>query len=56
MVLVSIVCPIYNEEKFIENCIGSVLKQDYPKSQLEVFFVDGMSKDRTREIVLKYTR
>lgn len=51
---VSVICPIYNEEKFIENCIVSILNQDYPKDRLEVLFVDGMSTDSTRDIVKKY--
>lgn len=48
---VSIICPTYKEEKFISGCIRSIENQDYPKEDLEVFFVDGMSPDRTREII-----
>lgn len=54
--MLSVICPIYNEEKYIANCIESILLQDYPKDDLEVIFVDGMSKDRTREIVAGYTQ
>lgn len=32
-----------------------MLSQDYPKVDLEIILVDGMSKDRTREIVATYT-
>lgn len=53
---VSVVLPIYKEEKFIEKCILSILGQDYPKDRLELIFVDGMSPDRTREIVLDYSK
>lgn len=52
--LVSIVCPIYNEEKFISRCIDSIIGQDYPKDFLEVFFVDGVSCDNTRALVQEY--
>ena len=48
---VSIICPTYKEEKFISGCIRSIEAQDYPKEAMEVFFVDGMSSDRTREII-----
>ena len=48
---VSIICPTYKEEKFIGECIRSIEAQDYPKEAMEVFFVDGMSSDRTREII-----
>ena len=51
---VSIICPVYNEERFIDRCIRSILEQDYPKDSLEVLFVDGRSTDRTREIIEKY--
>lgn len=53
--IVSVICPIYNEEKYIEKCIESVLGQDYPQDRIEVLFVDGMSTDRTREIVSEYS-
>lgn len=52
--MLSVICPIYNEEKYIAACIESILIQDYPKSDLEVIFADGMSTDKTREIVAEY--
>ena len=53
--MLSVICPIFNEEKYISQCIDSILQQDYPKEDLEIIFVDGMSEDRTREIVLEYS-
>lgn len=53
--MLSVICPIYNEEKYIAKCIDSILAQDYPKDNLEVIFVDGMSTDCTREIIAEYT-
>ena len=52
--MLSVICPIYNEENRIEACILSILAQDYPKEDLEVLFVDGQSSDRTCEIIAKY--
>lgn len=52
--MLSVICPVYNEEKHIEACIESVLRQDYPKDNLEVLFVDGRSEDRTRSIISGY--
>lgn len=49
--MLSVICPIYNEEKYISQFINSILQQDFPKDNLEVLLVDGMSNDRTREIV-----
>lgn len=53
--MISVICPIYNEEKYIARCIDSILTQDFPKEEMEVLFVDGMSTDRTREIVKSYS-
>ena len=51
---ISVIIPVYNEEKYIDKCISSMLKQDYPREQMEWFFVDGMSKDRTKELLEQY--
>lgn len=48
---VSIVCPIYNEERFIVSCVNDMLLQDFPQAELEILLVDGMSTDRTRELL-----
>jgi cellulose synthase/poly-beta-1,6-N-acetylglucosamine synthase-like glycosyltransferase len=43
--------PIRNEAAFIGLSLGAVLSQDYPADRLEIIVVDGMSEDRTQEIV-----
>lgn len=53
--MLSVICPIYNEAKYIEVCLQSILLQDYPKEDLEVLFVDGMSQDLTRQIIVEYS-
>ena len=53
--MLSVICPIYNEEKYIGQCVESILAQDYPKDDLEILFVDGMSTDDTRCIVVNYS-
>lgn len=52
--MLSVICPLYNEEKYIASCIESIIRQDYPKENMEVLFMDGMSSDRTREIIAPY--
>jgi glycosyltransferase involved in cell wall biosynthesis len=54
--LVSIVIACRNEEKFIGKCLDSIMGQGYPKDKLEVLVVDGMSSDKTKEVVDEYTR
>jgi alpha-1,3-rhamnosyltransferase len=41
--LVSVVVPCYNHEKFVQECIQSVLEQDY--KNLELIIIDDGSKD-----------
>ncbi len=53
-IIVSVVMPVYNEERYIEKCIDSLLLQDYPKENMEWIFVDGCSKDRTVELIKNY--
>jgi len=54
--LVSIIIPCRNEEQFIGICLDSIAANDYPKDQLEVLVVDGMSEDGTREIIQEYAQ
>lgn len=50
----SIIMPSYNQGKFIERSILSVLNQNYPN--LEFIVIDGGSKDGTVEIIRKFER
>lgn len=51
--MVSIICPVYNESKYISKCIDALLEQDYSSEDLEILFVDGMSTDTTRITILE---
>lgn len=51
---ISVVMPVYNEEKYIQNCIDSLLLQDYPKACMEWIFVDGCSSDSTQNLISEY--
>ena len=45
---VSILVPVRNEERYIERCLYSIARQDYPRSRFEVLVIDGQS-DRPDE-------
>lgn len=50
--MISIISPVYNMEKYLEDCIKSILSQDY--ADFEVLFVNDGSSDSTLEILRKY--
>ena len=49
---ITILIPSYNEEKYIDKCLFSVVNSDYPNDLMEVFIIDGMSTDSTRSKIL----
>ena len=55
-IVASVVIPVYNEEKYIEKCILSILNQDFDKNKIEVIFIDGNSEDKTKDIILSYRK
>lgn len=50
--LVSIITTVFNGEKYLVQCIQSVLEQNYPF--IEHIFIDGASSDHTVEILEHY--
>lgn len=52
--MVSVIVPCRNEQKFIAVCLDSIIANDYPKEKLEILVVDGMSTDKTGEIIKNY--
>ena len=49
---ISIITVVFNGEKYIEDCIQSVITQDYPN--IEYIVIDGASTDQTLSILKTY--
>lgn len=45
--LFSVIVPTYNEEKYIEQCLRSILQQNTARSEFELIVSDGASTDKT---------
>lgn len=51
-IIVSIIIPCFNAEKYIKNCLDSILKTK--PLNYEIIVVDDSSKDKTRKILAQY--
>ncbi len=54
MPFVTVLIDTYNHKLFIEDAINSVLKQNFPASNMEILVVDDGSTDDTPEIVRQF--
>jgi cellulose synthase/poly-beta-1,6-N-acetylglucosamine synthase-like glycosyltransferase len=48
--IVTIIVPVWNEEKTLGGTINSLLALDYPKDKLDILIVDDGSTDNTRQV------
>lgn len=52
--VVSVLVPMRNEERCITRCLDSILQTDYSKEKLEILVINGMSTDRSSQIVQSF--
>jgi cellulose synthase/poly-beta-1,6-N-acetylglucosamine synthase-like glycosyltransferase len=48
---ISIIVPARNEEQHIQECINSILQQNYPQHLFEIIVMDDFSNDRTVDLI-----
>ena len=53
MLMISIIVPIYNVEKYIERCLDSIIVQETNDVDIECILVNDCTPDKTMEIVSK---
>ena len=51
---VSIILPVYNVEKYIDETMESIINQTMSIEDIEVIFIDDNSTDNSKEIIKKY--
>ena len=51
MSLVSVIVPCFNEESTIRLLLEALYAQSYPRAQMEVIIADGLSTDRSRQVI-----
>ena len=51
---VSVIIPVYNEEKTLSFCLDSLMALDFPEKEREIIVVDNNSTDNTKEIINRY--
>lgn len=52
--MISVIVPVYNVEKYLEECLDSIQDQTY--SDIEVILVNDGSTDNSKEICEKYCK
>ncbi|MGB3452711.1 MAG: glycosyltransferase family A protein [Moheibacter sp.] len=54
MIKFSIIIPVYNAERYIEECLQSVCNQNLPKTDYEIILINDGSIDSSKDIILEF--
>lgn len=50
---ISVIIPVYNTEKYLDNCLNSIINNTY--NNLEIICINDGSTDNSIEILKKYS-
>jgi succinoglycan biosynthesis protein ExoA len=53
---VSIIIPCYNEQTTIRLLLKALYQQSFPRREMEIIVVDGLSTDKTRDQIVAFTQ
>ena len=56
MIKISVIIPMYNDEKYLDKCIKSILNQTMDLKYIQIILVDDCSKDKSYDIALKFQK
>lgn len=48
---ISVIVPVYNEERIVGDCLKALTGLDYPKDRLELIIIDNNSTDKSASII-----
>ena len=54
--LFSVIIPIYNTGRYLDDSIGSIIKQTIGLKNIQIILINDGSKDNSDEICLKYQK
>ena len=50
-VQISVIIPVFNQERFVGRCLRSILNQSIDKKEYEIIVIDDCSNDKTLEVL-----
>ena len=53
---ITIIIPVFNAEQYLEECINSIIEQDYDFNKIEIILIDDGSIDNSLAICKKYQK
>ncbi len=54
LLTVSVIIPVFNQEKYIERCLRSILTQDFNSNEYEIIVINDGSTDKTIEALKNF--
>lgn len=55
LITVTVIIPVFNQEKYISRCLRSILSQNFDNNELEIIVVNDGSTDKTLKILNNFS-